>query len=79
MFTSWTSYQSSSCHVSTSGTVTVTKLSFERVGGEYGMLNYVVPTLISRIIKKLLVSPEVSEAFYVTDHEHWLDLFIFQS
>ena len=39
--------------------------------------NTLLSTLISRIIKKLFVSPEVSEAFYVT--EHWLDLFILQS
>ena len=34
-------------------------------------------TLISSIIKKMFVSPEVSNAFYAI--EQWLELFILQS
>ena len=39
--------------------------------------NTLLSTLISSIIKKMLVSPEVSNAFYAI--EQWLELFILQS
>ena len=39
--------------------------------------NTLLSTLISSIIKKMFVSPEVSNAFYAI--EQWLELFILQS
>ena len=39
--------------------------------------NTLLSTLISIIIKKMFVSPEVSHAFYAI--EQWLELFILQS